>query len=110
MFVHIEKVQLHLKGGIGKRSQQVSFCDHFLRHQIQQCNSERSDILVNGPAFLHNENILILKFLDGRQIGWYIYRHAARYLCGFENQLKFTSLSGIGQYIDMPGMQAHHML
>ena len=46
-------------------------CCYFCRHQVQNGNLQRADVLRQRPCFRDNKNILIVEYLSSRQLIWY---------------------------------------
>ena len=72
MACHRHKRHVHLKRRIGQRTQQLKLCLFFQRHQIQDQNLQRANILMNRPVFVHDKYIFPLQNFFGRQIGLYL--------------------------------------
>ena len=75
------QVNLDLQGCIGKQSQQMGFCGMLDRHNVQDHNALGPDILVDGTAMVHDEDILLPENIGGGQVVWYINRHDLPGLC-----------------------------
>ena len=98
MLIHVEQVQFHLQGGIGQRTKQVRFGHHFHGHQVQKGHSQGTNVLVDGPAFLHDEYILPFQLLDGRELAWYIDGHDGLFqLITPKDKLLFPSIIHYGR-------------
>ena len=70
------QLQMHLQGGVAQNPAQLGLGDDFCRHQVQQHNFQRADMLCFCPGSVHNENILVFQGLRRREIIGYLNRHA----------------------------------
>ena len=75
MALHSHKCHIHLQRCIGKRTQKLQLCFFFQRHQIQDQNLDRTDILVHGTFFVHYKYIFSLQDLLYRKIPLCFDRH-----------------------------------
>ena len=71
----LQKRNLNLQRRIGKASQNLRLCLNLRRHQIQNHNLQRTDILRQSSRLRHHENVLILQHGLCRQIILYFNRH-----------------------------------
>ena len=64
----LQQLYLHLKRRVAQQAQQLCFGFNFGRHQVENQNPQRPDILRKGARFRHDENILQLQAMPGRQL------------------------------------------
>src|SRR5699024_10308915 len=60
-----------------QRSEDLKFCIFFQRHQIKKSDTDRADILVGRPVFIHYKYIFLFQYLLYREIilysNWHMY-------------------------------------
>ena len=62
----LQKFQFHLQRCISKESCQLCLCIYFSRHQIENQNLQRSDVLCHGAGIGHDEDVLRSQCLNSR--------------------------------------------
>ena len=75
MIGHHHKGHIHLKRGIGKRTQKLKLRILFERHQIQQSYFQGTDVLVHRTVLIHHKNIFTLQYFFCWKIILYSNRH-----------------------------------
>ena len=68
MTLQFHKTDLQLKGGIGEQTDEVCLCCDLQRHQVQDDNPQRTDILCGSSGIIHDEDILILQNIYRRKL------------------------------------------
>ena len=58
---HMHQFKMDLQGCITQQTGKLGLCGNLGRHQVQQHDLQRTDILTGGSAFRHNKNILLLQ-------------------------------------------------
>ena len=54
-----------LQRSIGEQSQQVGLCGNLQRHEVEDDDAQRTDILCGGTRVVHHEDILLFEQVDG---------------------------------------------
>ena len=62
----LQQLQFHLQRSVPQQSCQLGFCINLGRHQIQNQNLQRTDILGHGPGIGHDEYVFCRQCFDGR--------------------------------------------
>ena len=75
MAFHRHESHIHLKRRVGQRSQKLKFRFLFQRHQIQDQDLDRADILMDRPFFIHHKNIFSFQYFFYRKVTLYLNRH-----------------------------------
>ena len=75
MALYCHKGHIHLKRGIGQRTQKLQLCLLLQRHQVQNQDLDRPDILMGCPGLVHYENIFSLQNFFYWKITLYFNRH-----------------------------------
>ena len=70
-----QKRHVHLQGRIAEQAQQLRFRGDLGRHQVDDGDLQRPDILTVGAAFRHDKNIFAFQYRAGRQIFRNLDRH-----------------------------------
>src|SRR5258705_7947641 len=76
----VKQCDFHLQRGIGKQSQELRFGRDLGGHEVEDRNTQRTNILMRGALFIHDENIFALKSRAGGEGGWNFYGHI-NFLC-----------------------------
>ena len=63
-----QKRHVHLQGRIAEQAQQLRFRGDLGRHQVNDGNLQRPDVLTVGAAFRHDKNVFAFQYRAGRQI------------------------------------------
>ena len=71
----INKIHFDLKRAVSQQAQQLRFRDILDRHQVQNQNLQRTDILTVRPVSIHHKDVLPFKNMRCRQRIRYFYRH-----------------------------------
>jgi hypothetical protein len=71
----MEKRDFHLQGRVGEQSQELGLGRDLGRHQIQDRDTQRTDILMLRAVFIHDKDILALEGRTGRKSSGDFYRH-----------------------------------
>ena len=66
MALHSHKCYIHLQRCIGKRTQKLQLCFFFQRHQIQDQNLDRTDILVLDKVLMAGMTKMQVKIVSRR--------------------------------------------
>ena len=66
-----------LQRRIRQSPQKLQFSSLLQRHQVHDCNFDRSNVLMNRTRFVHYENIFLIQDLACRKIMLYFNRHLA---------------------------------
>ena len=61
MALDLHKGDLYLKRCIRKQPHQVCFCRNLQRHQVQNYNPQRTDVLLRSTGSVNHENIFFLQ-------------------------------------------------
>ena len=64
----VNQLQMHLQRRVAKQTAELGLCDNLGRHQVQQQDLQRTDILTNGPGLAHDKNVLLLQNAGSGQI------------------------------------------
>ena len=59
---HHQKGDINLQGGVGKGAQKLQLGIFFERHQIQDHNLQRTDVLMNRSCLVHDEYIFAFEY------------------------------------------------
>ena len=62
--LEFHEIHLQLQRRIGKQPHQVGFRGDFKRHEVENYDAQRTDILRMGPGIVHHEDILLLEQFD----------------------------------------------
>ena len=76
MRAHFYKCDVDLKRRIGERAQQLQFRILLQWHQIQNCDVDRTDILMYRTVLIHDEYIFPLQNFSCRQVTLYFNWHS----------------------------------
>ena len=71
------QLQMDLQRRITQNTAQLGFRDDFCRHQVQQHDLQRTNMLGLCPGLFHNENVFVLKNTGSRQIIGYLNGHGS---------------------------------
>ena len=63
----VEQLHLYLQRGVGQLPQQLGLGHDLRRHQIQDQQLQRADVLVHGPVLCHDKDIFALQSGGGGQ-------------------------------------------
>ena len=63
----MHQFNIYLQGRVTQQTQQLSFGFNLGRHQVQDHDFQRADILRHGALMSHNENVLRFQDFNGRQ-------------------------------------------
>ena len=88
----LHQIHLDLKRSVGKAAQDLRFSSDFGRHEIEQGDAQRTNILCHRAVLRHYKNVLALKNCAGRQTVLYFNRHEKRLLfqlCRVQLGLRF---------------------
>ena len=66
----LHQVYFKLKGAVGEQPDEVGLCGDFQRHEVEDGNAQRTDILSVSPFVTKDENVLFSEEFDGRQPVW----------------------------------------
>ena len=58
----LDQVDFNLDRRIGQAAQNLRFCYNFERHQIEQRNPQRTDVLRGGAVLGHNEYVFAFQY------------------------------------------------
>lgn len=58
----LDQVDFNLDRRIGQAAQNLRFCYNFERHQIEQRNPQRTDVLRGGAVLSHNEYVFAFQY------------------------------------------------
>jgi len=72
---HLKQLQIDLQRRIGQQPQHLRLRLHLLRHQVQNSDFQRTDILMIRPLLVHDENVFPLQDGVGRQRSRYLNGH-----------------------------------
>ena len=72
----MEQGDFHLQRRVGKQAQELGFGRDLGGHEIQNSNTQRTNILMRGAVFIHDENIFALQSRAGGEGGGNFYRHS----------------------------------
>ena len=62
------QLQLHLQGRVGQQAAELGLRGDFCGHQVQQQNSQRPDVLGDGPPLRHDKDVLLFQRPCRRQL------------------------------------------
>ena len=65
-----QQLYLDLKRGVGELAQDLGLGDDLGGHQIQDQHAQRADVLVHGPVFGHDKDVLLFQNSPGRKGIW----------------------------------------
>ena len=67
MALQLHKADFQLQGRVGKQTNQIRLCGNLQRHQIQNHDSQRTDILRMSAGIVHHKYVFLLQQVNGRQ-------------------------------------------
>jgi hypothetical protein len=68
--LHVQELDLDLQGGVAEQAQQLRLGDHLRRHQVEDREPQRADVLVQGAVLAHDEDVLALENAHrGQRVG-----------------------------------------
>ena len=68
----LDQVDFNLDRRIGQAAQNLRFCYNFERHQIEQRNPQRTDVLRGGAVLGHDKDVLALQHgTCGQTVGYF---------------------------------------
>ena len=67
MTTELHKADLQLEGGIRQQTDKVGLCRNLQRHQVENGNLQRTDVLRMGAGIIHHEDVLLLQQVYGRK-------------------------------------------
>ena len=70
MTLQFHETDLQLQRCIGQQTDQVCLGRDLQRHQVQNHDAQGTDVLGVCPGIVHDEYILLLQEIDGRQSVW----------------------------------------
>ena len=76
MALHCHKSHIYLQRSVGKGTQKLQFCLLLQRHQIQDQDLNRTDILMGCTGFIHHKYIFFFQNFFYGQIALYLNRHS----------------------------------
>lgn len=65
--VRVNEFQFYLKRRVAEQSRQLRFRGNLGRHEVQNEDLQRADVLRDGPRLIHDKNILGRQCFRGRQ-------------------------------------------
>ncbi len=77
----LNQVDFNLNRRVGQTAQNLRFRHDFGRHQIEQPDPKRTNVLCRRPVVRHDENIFALQYGAGGQAVFYDNRHRKNLLC-----------------------------
>ena len=73
--LRIDEIHLDLQRAVAEQPQELRLRDVLDRHEIQDEDFERTDVLCIRPVRIHDEDILPLEDMGGRQVVRYLDWH-----------------------------------
>ena len=67
---HLHESDFNLQRRIGKQANQVCFSRDFQRHQVQNDNAQRTDVLRGSPRIVYDEDVFLFQQLNGGKFIW----------------------------------------
>lgn len=75
MAAHLQQFNVALDGRVAEQPQQLGFGFNLFRHQVEDGDVQRTNILAVSALLIHDKDVFFLKNSRGRQCGGYIDRH-----------------------------------
>ena len=72
---HLQQFNIALDGRVAEQAQQLGFGLNLFRHQVEDGDVQRTNILAVSALLIHDKDVFFLKNSRGRQCGGYIDRH-----------------------------------
>ena len=73
----VDEVHLHLQGRVAEETQELRLGHVLDRHEVQNEDAQRTDVLTVRARRIHDEDVLPLKDVRRGQIIWYLDRHCS---------------------------------
>ena len=70
MTLQLHEAHLQLQRGVRQETDKVCLCRYLQRHEVENDNLQRTDVLHVGTRIVHHEDILMLQQFYGRQTVW----------------------------------------
>ena len=96
MTVDIKQIEFDLQRAVGQQPEQICFGHYFERHEVENSNFERTNILTSRSLLVYHKNILAAKRFNSRKRRWNFYRHVT-ILFYVKQEFKRLITTGINQ-------------
>jgi hypothetical protein len=66
MALKLHETDVNLQGSVGQQTDEVGLGGYLQRHEVENDNTQRTDVLGMGPGIVHHEDVLAFEKVYGR--------------------------------------------